>query len=592
MTLNLQKEFRTLAFPAGLILAAVLAAVWASHTAGTLNSRILFSRAAMGAFFLGVPLLASLPFGSEFHHRTIVLLLSAPVSRGRTWFDKWLAATLVLAALAAIVALAFSVLRWPINQWPIVPALMFMVMATCAAPLWTLVARSTIGGLTFTLWSVLMVEIAASYVAFHWNPGPRQDLFGRSAWLDTARALYAVGALYAGYALFSRFQVAATGVAARSAGQSQGSWAFIRARRSGAIFNYLRKELMLQRPAFLVAALFAVAWTLSTILVVTRVFAEGFAQALPAMLLAGYMPLVIVLAGTIPVGEDTSLGIREWHLTLPLSARTQWWLKLLVAITLAALLGVLLPGVLTAISGRVTHGRIGGAETFRTIPFLLIVIGATLLAFWSSTMFGDTLKAAVATGAAILGLILCRVLGLRLGLWMPFHMAWWYPLTVRFQLPAYYLQVVWMPGIMTAVAVVVATAVGLPQSLAAFRRVRVSPRIVLRNCAALALVVLALATVFSNAMDGKFRVFAPAREVQDSVMNLPALGQMTEGEPPRVVSLDELDRVRHLSPDARRWLANAMITVERLVTPGKPLYVVTIHFPNGFDDRFTVRLPR
>jgi hypothetical protein len=594
MTQILQKELRTLAFPAGVALAAVLAGVWAASVHDlTLGTRTLLTRAAIVAFSLGPPFLASLPFGSEFQHKTIVLLLSAPVSRGRIWFHKWLAATLVLVTLTAIVVLAFMVLRWPVNAWPIVPALMFMVMAACAAPLWTLVARSTIGGLTFTLWSILMVEIAASWVTFRWNPGPTHDLFGRSPWLDAVRVLYAVVTLYAGYAVFSRFQVAATGVGAATAVQSDTGVRLLRARPSGAIANIIRKELVLQRPAFLMAVLFTAGGIVSIGLMTTGAVSIGVAEALPVMLFAGYMPLVIVLAGTIPVGEETSLGIRDWHMTLPVSARTQWLLKMLVAVGVVILLGLVLPAVLTSSANRLTGGKFGDAATFRSPSFQLIVIGATLLAFWSSTMFGDTLRSSLATGAAVVALGVCSALGSNFGHWLPFRLTWWVPLTIRYQLPAYYLQAVWLPGIMTTFAAMVATAVGLPQSLAAFRRVRVSPRTALRNCAVLFAVILGIATIVSNTMEGMFsRKFWPGREVSEAVMNLPGLAEQKYDDPARAVTVEELDAARRLSPETRRWLANATITVDRLALSGTPAYRVKIQFPNGFDDRFIVRLPR
>ena len=42
------------------------------------------------AFLLGIPLLATISYGSEFQHRTFSLLLSQPVSRGRIWRLKLL----------------------------------------------------------------------------------------------------------------------------------------------------------------------------------------------------------------------------------------------------------------------------------------------------------------------------------------------------------------------------------------------------------------------------------------------------------------------------------------------------------------------
>src|SRR5438552_3077704 len=54
---------------------------------------------SLAGFVLGIPLLATLPFGSEFQHRTVSVLLSQPVNRMAIWAEK-LAVTIV-AALSA-----------------------------------------------------------------------------------------------------------------------------------------------------------------------------------------------------------------------------------------------------------------------------------------------------------------------------------------------------------------------------------------------------------------------------------------------------------------------------------------------------------
>jgi hypothetical protein len=586
MTPNLQKELRTLALPAGLILAAVLAGAWATTwSGGILGYRPVLFRGALIAFFLGTPLLASLPFGSEFQHRTIVLLLSQPVSRTRIWFEKWMAAVIVLALLSGV-AFTFVVLRVPEGEWPIIPALGFIVMVACSAPLWTLVARSTIGGLTFTMSVIMMLELAANYVLYRATGSKLdQEVFGRAAVLDFVRMGYAAITLCAGWLVFSRFQAVATGLGAASAGHTHTGWAVLRARRSGAIANLVRKELILQRPAFLVAVLFAIGWFVSVALFGAGMLSPRFAETLAAILLAGHIPLVIVLAGTVPLGEDTALGLRDWHLTLPIPARIQWAIKLLVAIAVVALLALVVPALFTYAASRLTSGRIAGIARYGSPSFQLLVVGAVMLAFWCSTMFGDTLKASVATGAAVLGVALCSASGYQLGDWMRIRQPWWHWLIVHYQLPPHIFTRPWVFAALVGGAFAVALAVGFSQSYQAFRQVRVSRRMVWRNCAVLFVTVLVALTLVSSTMSATSpRSFAPSRELRQALIALPAPATPTERRH-RTVTLDGLQRVRELSPDTRRWLANTTIAIDDMTMSAHPQYCATVHFPNGREYR-------
>ena len=58
------------------------------------------------AFLLGIPLLATLPFGNEFQNRTFSLLLSQPVSRMEIWREK-LSVT-VIAVLSAVLVFSLA----------------------------------------------------------------------------------------------------------------------------------------------------------------------------------------------------------------------------------------------------------------------------------------------------------------------------------------------------------------------------------------------------------------------------------------------------------------------------------------------------
>src|SRR2546423_12260044 len=60
------------------------------------------SEFAFFPFAVGCALMAASVFGNEFHGRTMPMLLSQPVSRGRVWFQKMLVLGVALALSLAI----------------------------------------------------------------------------------------------------------------------------------------------------------------------------------------------------------------------------------------------------------------------------------------------------------------------------------------------------------------------------------------------------------------------------------------------------------------------------------------------------------
>src|SRR5919106_793556 len=114
---SLKKELRTLAWPVAAIVAViVLPMAWASTFEPTAVPRHLLSvwmsafQASAAGFLLGSALLAALPFGAEFQHRTMVLLMAQPVTRARVWLTKHAA----LVAVLIVVGLAGYVVTGPL----------------------------------------------------------------------------------------------------------------------------------------------------------------------------------------------------------------------------------------------------------------------------------------------------------------------------------------------------------------------------------------------------------------------------------------------------------------------------------------------
>ncbi|MFZ2158749.1 MAG: hypothetical protein WAV72_21875, partial [Bradyrhizobium sp.] len=119
---------------------------------------------------VGIPLLATLSFGNEFQHRTLSLLLTQPVDRMEIWGEK-LRVTVVAVLSAALV----YYLGWRAELQPVPGLALFFwawILATIAsATFWTLVARSTLGGIVLNYglpwlltvaWAILPARLRGS----------------------------------------------------------------------------------------------------------------------------------------------------------------------------------------------------------------------------------------------------------------------------------------------------------------------------------------------------------------------------------------------------------------------------------------------
>jgi hypothetical protein len=101
-------------------------------------------------FFIGIPLLATLSLGAEFQHRTLALLLSQPIRRMEIWGEKF--SVTIIAVLSAALVFCWtwrSAFHQDRDLW--IGAAALIIIMTASAPFWTLVARSTVGGLAAQL---------------------------------------------------------------------------------------------------------------------------------------------------------------------------------------------------------------------------------------------------------------------------------------------------------------------------------------------------------------------------------------------------------------------------------------------------------
>jgi hypothetical protein len=240
--------------------------------------------------------------------------------------------------------------------------------------------------------------------------------------------------------------------------------------------------------------------------------------------------LAVALAGSISQGEESALGLGAWHLTLPISARRQWLVKLAVAAAAALVLGVVLPGVLalaTLPEARDALGNVGRSNVVLVNPDLsdvvltAVPVGAGLwlffvLSFWAATLLRDTLRAIFMAGLSFAALGLWAALsvwlyvkaaglgGFETGLLREIFAGWHLPTSYAVKVwihlgggvpPPWYRPlydfdkaVPWA----LALGVLLVSLVALGQSRHQFRRGQV-PRGAIIKCAAVLLAIAALA---------------------------------------------------------------------------------------------------
>jgi polyhydroxybutyrate depolymerase len=389
--------------------------------------------------FLGIPMLAILSLGNEFQHRTLSLLLTQPVSRMKIWGEK-LSVTFV-AVLSAALVLSYawrSALQEDPKLW--VFAGVYLLATVPSATFWTLLTRSTIGGYLLNAFFPQFFFLVYKDEIFGSNPLPARSITG--LWIGAFAALcYAGVMLWLGGRKLARFQVAGgmAGDDLLMAGPSvmpEALAGLFRCRPTGAVLNLIRKELRLLRPIWLLSFLSLVYLTCLTVFrfILLRKTDAPIPEGVQLFLYTPvifFPPLIAILAGSLSLWEERTLGTQSWNMTLPLSARRQWLIKLLMAMFTGLACAVLLPVFVMVVLGyifgtpfmfvdqamaglTIAEGSIFGwlfmfvAQAMHgAMPGLLLTgLLLTFASFWCACAVNGTVRAALwfvpAMGAVIL----------------------------------------------------------------------------------------------------------------------------------------------------------------------------------------------
>jgi ABC-type transport system involved in multi-copper enzyme maturation permease subunit len=406
-TMRIVKEARSLFWPwCAVIIAGALPLVGESHSALIAGPwwgvHYLIEPLSFLGFFLGIPLLATLSMGNEFQHRTLPLLLSQPIDRIEIWREKM--SVSIVATLSATFVFCLS-WRTALQQAPELwmEAGAWIIAMVASATLWTLIARSTLGGMVLTG--------GVHYFLFI-------PLLLRPDWVPetmTTRSIaaflvfgYAAVMLWLGRRTLARFQVTGglAGDNLLTAGPSviPEAWAeWFRCRPTGLVLNLIRKELRLLRPLWLITPLGLAGW------MYVSMFGDKSKRGsvLAVIMATAVTPLIAVLAGNLSVGEERSSGMHSWHMTLPVSARRQWLIKLSTALFVGLVCSVFLPTLELNLIGPPSMF----VDAHQGMEWVLMVLLLSFASFWCACAVNGTVRAALWLFPAIGSLVLAGRFG-------------------------------------------------------------------------------------------------------------------------------------------------------------------------------------
>lgn len=303
-------------------------------------------------------LLGANTFGVEFSYHTVPLLLSQPISRRRIWLEKMviLAGALALSAIAVLWStesiLAFlevgtvdqRTLLEKVMTQPIPARLIFSLLivaaavnAFCLAPWLSLIARNALAGGVFAIALPVVGWISAT------------ALFGAEPWIMflLGQGLCWGVAAVLGYRKFANLEA----VDLPSGEFPLPRWLLRRFApralselcRTRWWLQLLAKELRLQQTSLMLSAMFLAG---SVLLAILEGSGGQNVQRYMGPWYFVYSVALPLLVGALTCAEERQLATLEWHLALPVRARTQWMIKGLLALAVGILLGGVLPSLL------------------------------------------------------------------------------------------------------------------------------------------------------------------------------------------------------------------------------------------------------
>jgi hypothetical protein len=347
---------------------------------------------------LGIPLLATLPLGNEFQNRTLSLLMSQPIGRTKIWAEKLFVSFLAVASAALVYSFSPHMTETLPYSGQRLAAAAIILALVASATFWTLLARSTMGGIALSVGALLAIAVSLSLIT---GIGEIDSLLSAHLTLLSVSVLlcYAALMLWLGERAFARYQVTGNmaGDDLLTAGPDIMPAEFsdwFRARPTGATLNLIRKELRLLRPIWLITFLAAAGWTCFTGIEMLRGQRAASNLAFAVALFVGISCAVIVatLAGCLSLGEEKTSGTYAWHRTLPVSPLRQWLVKLFVAFSASLICAGLIPLLLMGVGRHFFPQNFPVEDSEIQMSWVLLTLFLTSLSFWCACAVDGTVS--------------------------------------------------------------------------------------------------------------------------------------------------------------------------------------------------------
>jgi len=370
----------------------VLAPIWLATVFSIVASRRLeMPLGGVSAFILGAVGLGVLSIGHEYAHRTLTTLLAQPISRSKLLLSKVAVLAFMLALLTWIAALTLlpdHALETLFGQgttnaspaaadWRLSIILLTPVVGLSVAPWLTMMSRSAVAGLVFTL-AVPAVFFIAGQIARVATSGFTIDpLAYGPALIVMMVGLLAVSlvAVVMGRSMFIGLEALDTprAITPSTPRTSSRVATEIRSRRRHPVVLLVRKEARLHLLGLVVAVLYALVWIAMRLTRMDAFIAGQSFQAISEL----YGVFVAMLVGAVAGAEERAFGTTEWQILQPWAYWKQWAVKVAMVVVVAMTLGLVIPIALEAGFPLVTDtGHVG----LRTLNNLFYYFGyASLL---------------------------------------------------------------------------------------------------------------------------------------------------------------------------------------------------------------------
>jgi hypothetical protein len=351
----------------------------------------------------------------------------------------------------------------------------------------------------------------------------------------------------------------------------EGLAGWLRCHPTGAVLNLIRKEVRLLRPLWLITALAVLSWICLAMfgLVPGRESTKSFAVAVAmTSILSG---LIAILAGSLSLGEERTSGTHSWHMTLPVSARRQWLIKLLTALFTGVVCAGLLPTLVVIARGFISGSPLSFVNPDAVMGWLLVVSLLTFASFWCVCAVKGTVQAVLWVSPIMVALLLAgrfgdwvapKLMGLivsRFDLFANFRFTNAVSniqLHGRYAAPAMFATLLLVPTLLIAVV----------QSYRLFRKqLQDSALFVVRRLLPLAIVAF-LCGFSLGAFDAfvdhaKQQMWTLFRETHEAIEKIQPGTPKLDAAHPLQLTVEDLAKASPLSERTRSWLGNSSITV-------------------------------